>query len=115
MKHSLVLGPVEARWFSGTVRTSSGQADNQWGRWVGGGGVSRGSVSRSELHTGRTRTGRSVGLGGLFALGPSDGLDGAQGSVEPGLLGGLNLIESQTQMVLQVLKTEGQKSHWLVT
>lgn len=102
MKHSSVLGPVEARWFSGTVRTSSGQADISGG---GGSGVSRGSVSGSELHTGRTRTGRGVGLGGLFALGPSDGLDGAQGSVEPGLLGGLNLIESQTQMVFQVLKT----------
>lgn len=103
MKHSSVLGPVEARWFSGTVRTSSGQAD------MGGWGVSRGS----ELHTGRTRTGRGVGLGGLFALGPSDGFDGAQGSVEPGLLGGLNLIESLTQMVLQVLKTGTEMSHCL--
>lgn len=52
-------------------------------------------------------------LGGLFALGPSDSLDGAQGSVEPGLLGGLNLIEGQTQMVLQVLKGEEEPSHRL--
>lgn len=109
MKRWSVLGPVEARWFSGTVATSSGQLS------VGGAGrgVSRGSVGRSELHTGRTGTDRGLRLGGLFALGPSDGLDGAQGSVEPGLLGGLNLIEGQTQMVLQVLQGEEDSSHGL--
>lgn len=49
-------------------------------------------------------------LGGLFALGPSDGLDGAQGPVEPGLLGGLDLVEGQTQVVLQVLKRQEEPS-----
>lgn len=44
-----------------------------------------------------------IRLGGLFALGPSDRLDGAERSVEPGLLGGLYLIKGQTQVVLQVL------------
>lgn len=47
-----------------------------------------------------------IGLGGLLALGPSDGLDGAERPVEPGLLGGLHLVESQPQMVLQVLIEE---------
>lgn len=75
-----------------------------------GQGVSRGSVSGSELHTGGTGTDPGLRLGGLFALGPSDSLDGAQGSVEPGLLGGLNLVEGQTQMVLQVLKGEEEPS-----
>lgn len=49
-----------------------------------------------------------VGLGGLLALGPSDSLDRAERSVEPGLLGGLNLVEGQTQVVLQVLIKEEQ-------
>lgn len=52
--------------------------------------------------------GGGVGLGGLLALGPSDSLDGAECSVEPGLLGGLNLVEGQTQVVLQVLIREEQ-------
>lgn len=109
MKRWSVLGPVEARWFSGTVGTSSGQAV------ISGGGSGRvgGCPEAPELHTGRTGTDRGLGLGGLFALGPSDGLDGAQGSVEPGLLGGLDLIEGQTQMVLQVLEGGGEPSHGL--
>lgn len=107
MKRWSVLGPLEARWFSGTIKTSSGQAVISGGSGSGG---SRGSVSRSELHAGRDP---GLRLGGLFALGPSDSLDGAQGSVEPGLLGGLNLIEGQTQMVLQVLKGEEEPSHGL--
>lgn len=88
----------------------------QWGG-VGSGRVG-GCPEAPELHTGRTGTDRGLGLGGLglgglFALGPSDGLDGAQGSVEPGLLGGLDLIEGQTQMVLQVLEGGGEPSHGL--
>ena len=47
-----------------------------------------------------------VRLGGLLPLGPSDGLDGAERSVEPGLLGGLHFVEGQTQVVLQVLIEE---------
>lgn len=47
-----------------------------------------------------------IRLGGLLALGPSDGFDGAERSIEPGLLGGLHLVESQTQVVLQVLIEE---------
>lgn len=47
-----------------------------------------------------------IGLGGVLPLGPGDGLDRAERSVEPGLLGGLHLIQSQTQMVLQVLTRE---------
>lgn len=47
-----------------------------------------------------------IRLGGLLALGPSDGFDGAEGSVEPGLLGGLDLVEGQTQVVLQVLNQQ---------
>lgn len=105
MKRWSILGPVEARWFSGTIGTRTGCY--QWG---GGSGV---SISRSELHTGRAGTDRGLGLGGLFALGPSDSLDGAQGSVEPGLLGGLDLIEGQTQVVLQVLQGEEEPSHGL--
>lgn len=42
-------------------------------------------------------------LSGLFALGAGDRFDGAERSVEPGLFGGLHLVESQTQMMLQVL------------
>lgn len=43
-------------------------------------------------------------LGVLFSsLGPRGGFDGAERSVEPGLLGGLNLVNSEAQMVLQVL------------
>lgn len=34
-----------------------------------------------------------IRLGGLLALCPSDGLDGAERSVEPGLLGGLHLVQ----------------------
>lgn len=49
-------------------------------------------------------------LGGLLALGPSDGLDGAERSVEPGLLGGLHLVEGQTQVVFQVLFEEERAS-----
>lgn len=48
-----------------------------------------------------------IGLGGLLALGPRDRLDGAERSVEPGLLGSLNLVECQTQVVLQVLMKKG--------
>lgn len=48
----------------------------------------------------------AVRLGGLLPLGPSDGLDGAERSVEPGLLGGLHLVEGQTEVVLQVLIEE---------
>lgn len=44
-----------------------------------------------------------IRLGCLLALSTSDGLDGTKCSVEPGLLGSLHLIQSQTQMVLQVL------------
>lgn len=47
-----------------------------------------------------------IGLGGLLALGPSDGLDGAERSVEPGLLGSLHLVEGQAEVVLQVLIEE---------
>lgn len=47
-----------------------------------------------------------IRLGGLFALGPSYRLDGAERSVEPGLLGGLYFVEGQTQVVLQVLIEE---------
>lgn len=47
-----------------------------------------------------------MGLGGLLALRAGNGLDGAERSVEPGLLGRLNLVERQTQMVLQVLHGE---------
>lgn len=45
-------------------------------------------------------------LGGLLALGPRDGLDGAERAVEPGLLGGLHFVEGQTQVVLQVLMAQ---------
>lgn len=51
----------------------------------------------------------NVRLGGLLALGPSDGFDGAECAVEPGLLGGLHLIESQTQVVLQILDEREQE------
>lgn len=44
-----------------------------------------------------------IRLGGLLALGPSDGFNGAERSVKPGLLGSLHLVEGQTQVVLQVL------------
>lgn len=44
-----------------------------------------------------------IRLSGLLALGPSNGLDGTERSVEPGLLGSLYLVEGQTQVVLQVL------------
>lgn len=47
-------------------------------------------------------------LGGFFALRPGDRLDGAERSVEPGLLSGLDFIQSQTQVVLQVLGEEGE-------
>lgn len=47
-----------------------------------------------------------IRLGGLLALGPSDSFDGAERSVEPGLLGGLDLIEGQTEVVFQVLNQE---------
>ena len=47
-----------------------------------------------------------IKLGGLLALGPSDGLDRAERSVEPGLLGSLHFVEGQTQVVLQVLIEE---------
>lgn len=51
----------------------------------------------------------NVRLGGLLALRASDRFDGAERAVEPGLLGGLHLIESQTQVVLQVLNEEEQQ------
>ena len=46
-------------------------------------------------------------LGVLLApLGARHRLDGAEGAVEPGLLGGLHFIHGQTQVVLQVLGQE---------
>lgn len=56
-----------------------------------------------------------VRLGGLLPLGSSDGLDGAECSVEPGLLGGLHLVEGQTQVVLQVLIEEGRTAIVTIT
>ena len=47
---------------------------------------------------------RPSGLGGFLALGPGNGLDGAERSVEPGLLSSLHLVESQAQVMLQVLE-----------
>lgn len=44
-----------------------------------------------------------VSLGGLLALGARDSFDGAESSVEPGFLGGLDLVQGQTQVMLQVL------------
>ncbi len=64
-------------------------------------------VSCAKLHKWFGETGRwGYQLGGLLALGPGDGLDRAERSVEPGLLGSLHLVEGQTQMVLQVLNKE---------
>ena len=47
-----------------------------------------------------------IRLGGLLALGTSDGFDGAERSVEPGLFGSLHLVEGQTQVVFQILIEE---------
>lgn len=52
---------------------------------------------------------RGARLGCLLALGSGDGLDGAEGPVEPGLLGSLHLVESQTQVVLQILVEERER------
>lgn len=60
------------------------------------------SVGSSTHGLGKTGVG-VIRLGGLLALVPRDGLDGAERSVEPGLLGGLHLVQGQTQVVLQVL------------
>lgn len=66
-------------------------------------------MSRSTRAPVRTGCGGgAVGLGGLLALGPGDGLDGAERPVEPGLLGSLDLVEGQAQVVLQVLVREEQ-------
>lgn len=44
-----------------------------------------------------------IRLSGLLALVPSDGFNGAERSVKPGLLSSLHLVEGQTQVVFQVL------------
>lgn len=53
-----------------------------------------------------------VPLGGLLALAPSHRLDGAQGPVEPGLLGGLDLVQGHAQLVLQVLERHEVPLDW---
>lgn len=66
-------------------------------------------MSRSTRAPVKTGCGGGViGLGGLLALGPGDGLNGAERPVEPGLLGSLHLVEGQAQVVLQVLVKEEQ-------